>query len=141
MRYLLICALLLSSCAGSRSIDTDKDKSVLTPADLNSSISIYDDKLVIVKGFLVLTPEAQQLWQSKKIYRGEANKHRSNTEDQFCLTLTNTDLLEPHLKEISFKEVTLSGTFKSDMLAGRVIHLGACYGDSGFEVADLLPNP
>lgn len=115
----------LSACASTAQIDGD-----IKPSWLNESPSKYDQTEVIVQGYLVIRPEARQFWESKR-------KYDSYADEEYCLTLTNTSLLEPNLKQYNFKKVRLKGIFKSDINAGPIIDLGTC-NDSGLEIVEIV---
>lgn len=118
-------ALALSACASTVDVDGD-----LQPSVLNESLSRYNETEVTVQGFLVMKPEARQLWESKR-------KYDTYADEEYCLTLTNTFILEPNLEEHNFKKIRLKGIFKSDINAGPVIDLGAC-NDSGLEIIEVM---
>lgn len=106
--------------------------STLRPSDLNSKVSTYDGRDVVVQGYVTLEPEGHTLYESKALFdefgrRWDAGKKdfEPNTYDKYCLTIANPELLYDELEVFAKKTITVKGKFEANYMTNRV-DFGAC---------------
>lgn len=119
----LVASLLLVGC-----VSPVKNVS-LTPEALNADSTKYDGQEVIVTGYLVIEAgKRSDLWQSQ-------NKYENSGEINSCVTLRNNDVLPKPIEEINETTVTLSGTFRKNIIEG--INLNLC-NSAGLEIVSFV---
>jgi hypothetical protein len=107
---------------------------ILAPSTLNSNSSLYDGKIVEVKGFVILAPEAHVLYESKELHEEMAKGYDPPINGRFdpkpylkyCLTIENPDFFYKNAALFDRKIVVLKGKFDQIYLHDNEIDLGAC---------------
>ncbi len=127
--YLLaFTAILATSCVHSK----QPSLQATSPSALNAAPQQFRDQIVVVEGYLTLSPEAHNLYQTKEL-KAEFEK-RWDAEDPafdpkayqgYCLTIANPDVLMEKQQALNGKTITVKGKFLSNYLDGKV-DLGAC---------------
>jgi len=121
---------LFSSCSGTPS----NSSVILVPSTLNSSSSLYDGKSVEVKGFVVLSPEAHVLYESRELHEEMAKGYDPPVNGRFdpkpymkyCLTIENPNFFIQNASLLDGKTLVLKGKFDQTYLHDNEIDLGAC---------------
>jgi hypothetical protein len=123
-----VLAAMPSSHAGS-----PNPAKIFRTSELNANPDHYDGKEISVRGYIVLTPEAHILYESKSLNKKwiKAVKENKNNFDpkawrKYCLTIANPRLLLDHRDALTGKTFVLTGTFLSHYLDGQSVDLGAC---------------
>lgn len=123
-----VLAAMPSSHAGS-----PNPAKIFRTSELNANPDHYDGKEISVRGYIVFTPEAHILYESKSLNKKwiEAVKENKNNFDskawrKNCLTIANPRLLLDHRDALTGKTFVLTGTFLSHYLDGQSVDLGAC---------------
>jgi hypothetical protein len=121
---------------------------VLAPSTLNSNPSVYDGKIIDVKGFVILAPEAHVLYESKELHEEMAKGYDPSLSGRFdptpylkyCLTIENPDFFTQNAALLDRKTLVLRGRFDQTYLHDNEIDLGACALRSGIfvDVHDLI---
>ncbi len=128
--------LLLCACATS-GVPQDS----VTPRVLNANPDRYDDREVLVRGFVVLGTNGRSLYESRERLENFDRAFRAQTlgtdlTDFYldCVTLLNAQLLEDNPSLFNEQMITIRGRFVSDYLDGDVLDLQACGGPTGLIV-------
>lgn len=105
----------------------------LTVSQVNADPSNFEGKQILIRGYVVLTPEAHILYESKDLnakFRAQVNANKSEFDpkayNKYCLTLANPDLLLKNKAALTEKTLTIKGTFLSHYLDGNSFDIGAC---------------
>jgi hypothetical protein len=105
----------------------------LTVSQVNADPSNFEGKQILIRGYVVLTPEAHILYESKDLnakFRAQVNANKSEFDpkayNKYCLTLANPDLLLKNKAALTEKTLTLKGIFLSHYLDGNSFDIGAC---------------
>jgi hypothetical protein len=106
---------------------------VLTPSQVNALSSQFDGKKIQVRGFLVLRPEAQNMYESKSKFSEFSNEIRSNKPEfdpkvwsKYCLTIANPGILTDNLAVFANKTLEVRGTFMSNYIESHRFDIAAC---------------
>ncbi|WP_191091344.1 hypothetical protein [Xanthomonas sontii] len=124
--YGSLCACLV----GCARMVSAQDK-ILTPSELNASVSEYSGRSVVVRGYVTLGPEAHSLYESEQLKKEFARRWDTDKDFDpnryagYCLTIANPDLIYRKRDMVSGKTITVRGRFVGDYLNGRV-DFGAC---------------
>lgn len=125
---LLALALVVTGCAHvvPASVRT------LSPSELNKDSQHYNNKDVVVQGFLTIGPEAHNLYQSQALkveferrWDADDPAFDPTAYKAYCLTIANPNVLLDKRETLNKTTVTLKGKFLADYLNGG-IDLGAC---------------
>jgi hypothetical protein len=108
---------------------------------LNANPDRYDDREVLVRGFVVLGTNGRSLYESRERLENFDRAFRAQTlgtdlTDFYldCVTLLNAQLLEDNPSLFNEQMITIRGRFVSDYLDGDVLDLQACGGPTGLIV-------
>jgi hypothetical protein len=125
----VVCVLVSFGCTVSR----ETDHFALTVSQVNSDPSDFEGKEILIRGYLVLTPEAHILYESRELnakFRRQVDANKPDFDpkayNRYCLTLANPDLLLKNKAALTEKTLTLKGTFLSHYLDGNSFDIGAC---------------
>jgi hypothetical protein len=106
---------------------------IFRTSELNANPDYYDCKEISVRGYIVLTPEAHILYESKSLNEKWMKAVKENKENfdpkawrKYCLTIANPRLLLNHSDALTGKTFVLTGTFLSHYLDGQLVDIGAC---------------
>jgi hypothetical protein len=105
----------------------------LAPSELNGNPSYYDGKTVLVRGYVILAPEAHDLYESRELnmqLRKKFDDSRGFVDlkpyMKYCLTVGNPQILYDHESALNGKTLVFKGRFLSTYLHDNEIDLGAC---------------
>lgn len=106
---------------------------IFKTSELNANPDYYDGKEISVRGYIVLTPEAHIMFESKSLnkkWRKAVKENKDNFDPKawrkYCLTIANPRLLLDHSDALTGKTFVLTGTFLSHYLDAQLIDIGAC---------------
>lgn len=130
---------------------------VLSPSQLNANPSRYQNKTVIIRGFVTLAPEGHTLYESRELndkfrdgFDSHSNDFHVRDYNKYCLTIANPGLMYRNQATLRDKTLTVEGTFLADYRKSDRIDLGACplptailidMKDLKHRYGKLLPNP
>lgn len=112
-----------------------KGYAALSPSELNANPSYYNDKAVLVKGYVTSLPEDHTLYESKELDLEATRRWKSGDKDfdalsfewtKYCLTIANPGILYKNRPIFNKQIITIKGKFVDDYLTARTIDLGAC---------------
>lgn len=126
-------ALLLLIGGSGLSADAEASEA-LSPSTLNVAADVYDGKIVEVRGFITLAPEAHVLYESKErdveFARKIAPPINGNLDAKvymkYCLTIGNPAFLYRHAAFFNGKTMTFKGQFVKNYLHDNLFDPGAC---------------
>jgi hypothetical protein len=132
-KMLMTCGVLCLFVSFGCTVTAESDHHVLTASQVNSDPSHFEGKEILIRGYIVLTPEAHILYESKELnaeFRRQVDANKSDFDpkayNKYCLTLANPDLLLKNRAALKEKTLTLKGTFLSHYLDGNTFDIGAC---------------
>jgi hypothetical protein len=104
-----------------------------TPSQLNSNPARYDERIVVVRGIVTLTPETHVLCESRALagdvhegWRGPENRgFEVGKYEMRCVTIANPELLYRNLSTVNAKTLTFQGRFIGNYQVGKSADLGA----------------
>jgi hypothetical protein len=133
---------------------------VLRPSELNADSAAFQYKTVTVRGYLTLTPEGHNLYESKALkdefdkgLDSHAKGFNPNRYDNYCLTIANPGRMYRNRDTLKGKTLVVTGQFLADYndhKKNRVIDLWACPLPTGIVInmddlkrryPKLLPKP
>ncbi len=126
--------LLLLLTGGSGLPGEAEPSAALSPSLLNAAADSYDGKIVKVRGYITLAPEAHVLYESKALDVAFARKIGPPTNGHFdakaymkyCLTIGNPAFLYRHAAFFNGKTMTFKGQFVKNYLHDNLFDPGAC---------------
>ena len=125
---------------------TSSGNRIFKPSDLNRNPAAFDGKIVLLSGYITLTPSGHSLYESKELndeFRRRINHPGRSFNpadyDKYCVTIANTEPLRKAAKYINSASVTVKARFLATYLKAGEIDLGAC-SDTAIEidVADFV---
>lgn len=128
---LILCLCMLASCL-QVSKPVKSGSSILTPSELNEGPSIYDHKVVTVKGFLLHEMENSALWDDKSRYPNGGLSH--------CITVVYSKSVVASLSKLNRRMVVVKGAFLKNFTGPNEVFLGSC-NISGISVFSVAPMP
>lgn len=125
----IICLLVLSACESISVVNLP----VMKVSRLNADPNHFEGKEILVRGYVVLTPEAHILYESKELnekFRKQLDSRSLNfdpkTYNKYCLTLANPDLLFKYRPRFAGSILVIKGIFLGHYLDGETLDIGAC---------------
>lgn len=104
-----------------------------SPSQLNADRTRYNGLIVVVRGFVKLTPETHVLYESRalgdEVQRGVASGSRDfglKKYEKYCLTIANPELLYKNSSSVNTKTITFQGKFINNYQIGQTVDRGAC---------------
>jgi hypothetical protein len=138
--WLILCLSVAGCSRESASVEN------VTPSQLNSNSARYNGKIVSVTGFILLGPDAHDIYESEALHaelkkRWVANDPGFNPVQylNYCLTIINPDIFYKNIKSLAGKTLTLRGRFVDNYLDEDGLNLGSCTLPTGLFIdeADL----
>jgi hypothetical protein len=125
--YILICAL--QGCVA----EVADVSPVLTPSQVNVLTAQSDGKTIQVRGYFVLEPGGQNIYESKSKFKEFAREVKDGGPEfdakawsRYCLTIANPRILTNNLTVFANKTLVVKGTFVSNYFESHRFDLAAC---------------
>lgn len=127
------CGVLWLFVSSGCTVTPESDHDALTASQVNSDPSHFEGKEILIHGYIILTPEAHILYESKELnakFRKQVDANKPDFDpkayNKYCLTLANPNLLLKNRVVFTDKTLTLKGAFLSHYLHGNSFDIGAC---------------
>jgi hypothetical protein len=124
---LMVCGVAVTGCS-----QEPRRSEPLRPSVLNSDAAHFNNKTVVVRGYLTLAPEAHVLYESQELAsefsrQVEAGgRFDAKSYSIYCLTVANPEWLYENKAIVNNKVLVVQGRFIDNYLDGHTVDLGAC---------------